>query len=344
MNRYLVTNLFGTGINIAWYAVIMCVGIIAGTVTAYFLSKKRGFKFDLIIDYLIIAIPLAVICARLYYVVFEWNYYFVEHPEKIVAVWEGGLAIYGAVIGAVIAAVIFCKWKKFPIAHLLDFGGCGLIIGQAIGRWGNFVNQEAFGTAVTNPDFQWFPFAVHIDKIPHSIDIVDEYGILVNNFQCTEPWHLATFFYESVWNLIVFGVLLWFFYKKAKRPGNVFALYLIGYGIGRTIIEGLRTDSLWLIPGVIRISQVLSLVLVIGSILYLILVRKKPIAEPYYGPYCLDYAKDAPAENESGNTAEAEEIITGSEESQPEKEEQEAGEPAGEASEENKEVTQEVEK
>ena len=293
-NRYLVQNLFGTGINIAWYAVIMCVGIIAGAVVAKILSKKRGFRFDLIIDFLILAIPFGIVCARLYYVFSEWDMY-AQNPAKIIAVWEGGLAIYGAVIGAIIAALIFCKWKKFPIGHLLDFGGCGLIIGQAIGRWGNFVNQEAFGTAVTNPSMQWFPFAVHIDGT-HYVAVFNEATGKMIRVVCEEPWHLATFFYESMWNLLVFIVLLWFFYKKAKRPGNVFALYLIGYGIGRAFIEGLRTDSLWLIPGAVRISQALSIVLVIGGILYLVLVRNRPMPPAYTGFYNLNYEPPAKPE------------------------------------------------
>lgn len=301
MDRYLVKNLFGTNISIAWYAVIMCLGIIAGAVTAYFLSKKRGFKFDLIIDYLIIAIPLAVICARLYYVFSEWDYYS-QDLAKIVAVWEGGLAIYGAVIGAVIAAIIFCYWKKFPIGHILDFGGCGLIIGQAIGRWGNFVNQEAFGTAVTDPRFQKFPIAVHIDGA-HSVAQFNEATGKMMQVACDEPWHLATFFYESMWNLLVFALLLVLFYKIVKRPGNIFASYLIAYGVGRAFIEGLRTDSLWLIPGVVRISQALSIVLIIGGILYLILIRKKPLKEAYYGKYCLDW-KEPQGEHEKEEMSE----------------------------------------
>ncbi len=329
MNRFLVKGLFGIeGLNIAWYAVIMCIGIVAGVITAYCLSKKRGYKFDVIIDFLILAIPLAVICARLYYVFSEWGYYS-QNPGDIIAVWKGGLAIYGAVIGGIIAALIFCKWKKVPLGDVLDFAGCGLIIGQAIGRWGNFVNQEAFGVAVTDPGKQWFPYAVKIDGA-HTVAQFDAATNSMINVTCQEPWHMATFFYESMWNLLVFAVLLWFFYKKAKRPGNVFALYLTLYGLGRVFIEGLRTDSLWLIPGVIRISQALAALCVIGGILYLLLIRKKPLPAAYNGPYCLvkkdpeDVAAEA-APEESADAAQedsdAEEVVTGDAEETPETDE-----------------------
>ena len=299
-------NIFGMHFDhfIAWYAVILVGGLIAGAAVACFFAKRRGFKLDIIVDYLIIAIPLSVIGARLYYVLTEWDRY-ADNPISMLYVWEGGLAIYGAVIGAVIAAVIFCLWKKVNIGHILDFGGVGLIVGQAIGRWANFVNQEAFGTAVTNPDLQKFPIAVHIDSY-HTVSVFDEgLGKMVQQV-CEEPWHLATFFYESMWNILVFAVLFVLMLKVLKRPGNAFAVYLIGYGLGRSVIEGLRTDSLWLIPGVIRISQALSVVLVIGGILYLILIRKRPMPATYSGFYSLNYNKPETAEE---NDEIAEEVI-----------------------------------
>ena len=243
----------------------------------------------MIVDFLIIGIPLAVVCARLYYVFSEWGYYS-QNPDKIIAVWEGGLAIYGAVIGAIIAAFIFCRWKKVPVGDLLDFGGVGLIIGQCIGRWGNFVNQEAFGVAVTDPNWQWFPFAVNITRT-HTVAEYNSALGMMEQVPCEAPWHLATFFYESLWNLIVFVLLLAYF-KKAKRRGNVFAMYLVLYGAGRAFVEGLRTDSLWLIPGVVRISQLVGILCVVLGILYLLIMRKRPYAfVPYEGPYSLTYQK-----------------------------------------------------
>lgn len=271
-SQYLVKNLFGTNISIAWYAVIICMGIIAGIVVGRYMAKRRGYNFDLVVDFLILAIPLALIGARVYYVALEWDRYAGDFSEMI-AIWHGGLAIYGGIIGGFIALVIFCRWRKFSIGIMADIAAPGLAIGQAIGRWGNFVNQEAFGAAVTEKSLQWFPYAVNITK-QHTIAVYDEAtGKMIQQI-CDAPWHMATFFYESVWNLIVFGILMWY-QKRAKKRGNVFVMYLVLYGAGRAFIEGLRTDSLWLIPGVLRISQGLALVCVILGLIYLIIMRNR---------------------------------------------------------------------
>ena len=271
-SQYLVKNLFGTNISIAWYAVIICLGIIAGIVVGRYMAKRRGYNFDLVVDFLILAIPLALIGARVYYVALEWDRYAGNFSEMI-AIWHGGLAIYGGIIGGFIAMLIFCKWRKFSVGIMADIAAPGLAIGQAIGRWGNFVNQEAFGAAVTEKSMQWFPYAVNITK-QHTIAVYDEAtGKMIQQI-CDAPWHMATFFYESVWNLIVFGILMWY-QKRAKKRGNVFVMYLVLYGAGRAFIEGLRTDSLWLIPGVLRISQGLALVCVILGLIYLIIMRNR---------------------------------------------------------------------
>lgn len=250
-----IRNLFGIqGLNIHWYGILICLGIIGGVWLAKVLAKRRGYTFEMIVDFLILALPLALIGARIYYVAFEWERYAGDFLEMI-SIWHGGMAIYGGVIGAVIAAIIFCKWKKIPLGDLLDIGAPPLILGQAVGRWGNFVNQEAFGNLITDPNLQWFPYGVYIERLGE--------------------WHQATFFYESLWNFIVLGALL-LLWKKIKRRGNVFVWYLILYGAGRFFIEGLRTDSLWLVPGVIRVSQLLSAILVIGGIVYLLVTRNRP--------------------------------------------------------------------
>ena len=198
-----VHNLFGIeGLNIAWYAIIVTSGIVAGILLGGFLAKKKGYTFEMLIDLMLLALPMAIVFARLYYVIFEWERYAGDFM-KIIAIWEGGLAIYGGVIGALLAALIFSKWKKVPFGDILDIGAPGLILGQAIGRWGNFVNQEAFGNVITNPSMQWFPYGVYIERLGE--------------------WHQATFFYESAWNLIVLAVLLWY-WKRAKHKGNVFVM------------------------------------------------------------------------------------------------------------------------
>lgn len=293
-----IHNLFGIeGLNIAWYAIIVTSGIVAGILLGGFLAKKKGYTFEMLIDLMLLALPLAIIFARLYYVVFEWERYAGDFM-KIIAIWEGGLAIYGGVIGALLAALIFSKWKKVPFGDILDIGAPGLILGQAIGRWGNFVNQEAFGNVITNPSMQWFPYGVYIERLGE--------------------WHQATFFYESAWNLIVLAVLLWY-WKRAKHKGNVFVMYLVMYGIGRFFIEGLRTDSLWLVPGVIRVSQLLSAVLVIGGIIYLAVMYTKPAKiREYTGKYRIVPAATA-AGATSAQAETAEESETSSEDLKEEK-------------------------
>ncbi|MEG1752693.1 MAG: prolipoprotein diacylglyceryl transferase, partial [Christensenella sp.] len=219
---------------------------------------------------------LAIIGARLYYVAFEWGYYS-EHPEEIIAVWNGGIAIYGAIIGGVIAAVILSKWRKFPLGRLLDVCAPGLILGQAIGRWGNFVNQEAFGQIVTNPKLQFFPYAVFISERYTGTEMI------------INQWVQATFFYESMWDIAMM-VLLLFYARRAKHDGNVFAMYLIGYGIGRFWIEGLRVSTLQV--GGIAVSQLLSLVLIAVGLIYILVMRKKNKANVLYeGRYCKDFKK-----------------------------------------------------
>lgn len=300
-SQYLVKNLFGTNISIAWYAVIICLGIIAGIVVGRYMAKRRGYNFDLVVDFLILAIPLALIGARVYYVALEWDRYAGNFSEMI-AIWHGGLAIYGGIIGGFIAMLIFCKWRKFSVGIMADIAAPGLAIGQAIGRWGNFVNQEAFGAAVTEKSMQWFPYAVNITK-QHTIAVYDEATGKMIQQLCDAPWHMATFFYESVWNLIVFGILMWY-QKRAKKRGNVFVMYLVLYGAGRAFIEGLRTDSLWLIPGVLRISQGLALVCVILGLIYLIIMRnreQKPftyVGKIYDLGYKLEKKKKAAQESE----------------------------------------------
>lgn len=293
-----VHNLFGIeGLNIAWYAIIVTSGIVAGILLGGFLAKKKGYTFEMLIDLMLLALPMAIVFARLYYVIFEWERYAGDFM-KIIAIWEGGLAIYGGVIGALLAALIFSKWKKVPFGDILDIGAPGLILGQAIGRWGNFVNQEAFGNVITNPSMQWFPYGVYIERLGE--------------------WHQATFFYESAWNLIVLAVLLWY-WKRAKHKGNVFVMYLVMYGIGRFFIEGLRTDSLWLVPGVIRVSQLLSAVLVIGGIIYLAVMYTKPAKiREYTGKYRIVPAAAA-AGAASAQAETAEESKTSSEDLKEEK-------------------------
>ena len=231
------------GIPVHFYGLIISASIALGVIIAMYFAKRRGFDPEIILDFVILAVPIGIISARLYFVIFTWSNY-KDNLLSIFRIWEGGLAIYGGVIGGVITAFIFCKRKKINPFELLDICTPSLILGQAFGRWGNFFNQEAYGSLVTDKSLQWFPYAVYIDN--------------------TQTWQLATFFYESAWNFLAF-IFLFFYSRKIPKKGNVFLLYLLLYGLGRSFIEGLRTDSLWLIPNVIRVSQMLSIVLVIIS-------------------------------------------------------------------------------
>lgn len=264
MNRFMVEDLFGLkGFNIAWYGVIIGFGMLLGVLLANYRAKKNGYKSDLIFDFFLIAFPVAIVCARLYYVAFEWEEY-LNNPLKVFATREGGLAIYGGVIGGFLSAVAFCKVNKFPILKLIDLAIPSLILGQAIGRWGNFMNQEAYGPVITNPKLQFFPYGVYIDAV--------------------KEWHQATFFYESMWNIILFTAML-IIARKAKKDGTLLAIYFMVYGLGRFLIEGLRTDSLYL-EGNIRVSQMLSLILIFIGVMLIVLLKQDKIKNrEYHGKY-----------------------------------------------------------
>lgn len=261
------------GKEIYWYGIIIAVGLILGVVIGVYEAKRKGYRSEMVLDFILLAVPLCIICARLYYVIFQWDNYVTE-PIRMLYIWEGGLAIYGGVIGGAIAAILFYRWRRIAIGDMLDIAAPGLIIGQAIGRWGNFMNQEAFGTAVSNPAWQHFPWAVYIDP-----------GKTIDGTFFPAGYYHATFFYESMWNLIVFAILL-LVRKKIKVRGGVFAMYVVLYGFGRFWIEQMRTDSLmW---GSIRVSEGLSELLFFGGIAYLVYMHfTRRNYFPYSGYYNL---------------------------------------------------------
>ena len=266
MDRFMIHNLFGIeGFNIAWYGVIIGVGMVLAVCVAAFRAKRAGYKTDLILDFVLFAVPIAIVCARIYYVIFEWDMYS-DDLMKIFAIREGGLAIYGGVIGGIATAVVFCKIQTFPLLKLMDFAMPSLLLGQIIGRWGNFMNQEAFGNLITDPKLQFFPYGVYIEDLAE--------------------WHQATFFYESAANLVLF-IMMMIVARRAKKDGWMTVLYLVGYGIIRCCIEGLRTDSLYLIPG-LRVSQLLSAVLIgIGLGIAWGIRSGRLRSAAYKGNYCL---------------------------------------------------------
>ena len=262
-------TLFGK--EVYWYGILIASSVLIGVLMAMRRAKKLGHNPDHIVDFCLLAIPLAIIGARLFYVltykdVSGVNPYF-QNPLSMLYIWQGGLAIFGGVIGGALGAWIFYKWRHIPFWDLADIAAPSLILGQAVGRWGNFFNQEAFGYVVINPDWQWFPAAVWIDNLAKCTDPLckcAEYGI---------HWHLATFFYESMWNFLVLIILLLLFKSSKRRPGDIFASYIVLYSLGRGVVEGLRTDSLMV--GGLRINQVISLVMVAAGIVFLVLRHRK---------------------------------------------------------------------
>lgn len=244
------------GVNIAYYGLVIAIGMGLGVFVACKNAKFRGLKSD---DLLLLAcyvLPLAIVGARIYYVLFSLDMY--TSFWQVFEIWKGGLAIYGGIIGGVVGVILYCSIHKKNIFDVTDVVVISLLLGQAIGRWGNFFNQEAFGFYVDNPSLQWFPFSVYIEHC-------NQEGCLCGG----SGWHLATFFYESLWNFITFLILIILFRKnKFKLRGSVTCLYFIIYGIGRAIIEGLRMDSLYL--GSIRVSQLLSIILIIVALSLLI--------------------------------------------------------------------------
>lgn len=246
-SRYIIGTL-------PWYGVLITCGVMLALLLAIHEEKRLQLKPDTMIDLAFWLIPMGLIGARIYYAAFNWQV-FEDDPLSVLRIWEGGIAIYGGVIGGLIALLLFARRRKLKPFLLTDAVAPGLVLAQAIGRWGNYFNMEAYGREVTNPAMQFFPLSVQIP------------------FGAGYTWHMATFFYESIWNLLVF-LLLWFVIRKRRAvPGTTTLWYLLLYGMGRFLIEGLRTDSLML--GSIRVSRLLSLLLVIFSLVMLTVNRIK---------------------------------------------------------------------
>ncbi|MBQ2818366.1 MAG: prolipoprotein diacylglyceryl transferase [Clostridia bacterium] len=229
-----------------WYGIIIACATLLAVVICMKRAHTVGLKEDNVVDLALVLIPSAIVGARLYYVAFEWDM-FKGDLLSILNIRTGGLAIYGAVIAGFIAALIYARIKKINPLNIIDLVAPSLILAQGIGRWANFCNQEAFGIEFVNEAMHWFPLSVYIERL--------------------DGYYAATFFYESIWCIAMFFVLLWYS-KKAKHPGNVFAMYLVVYGFERMFVEGLRTDSLYI--GGIRVSQLLSLLLVLAAGAYLL--------------------------------------------------------------------------
>ena len=237
-------------LTIYYYGIIIACGLILAVLYGCKRSKEFGIKEDDLVDGVLWVTPFAIACARLYYCIFSWDYYS-RNPIEILYIWEGGLAIYGGVLGALAGCIAFCKIKKIKVAALLDLVLLGFLIGQSIGRWGNFMNREAFGAETE--------FFLRMG--------------LLNSRNATIIYVHPTFLYESVWNAIGF-VLLHFLSKRRRYDGQIALLYAAWYGFGRAFIEGLRTDSLWWGP--FRVSQLLAAVSCFAAVIALLVLSFRP--------------------------------------------------------------------
>lgn len=257
------------GFDIAYYGIIIGVGMLCGIAMAVHEAKRTGQNPEMYYDFALCAIVSAIVGCRIYYVAFEWPYYS-QHPLEIFNLRQGGLAIYGGIIGGFVCMVIFSKIRKASLLLMADTVVPGLLIGQIIGRWGNFFNREAFG-GYTDSLFamQIKRTQVSQSNITHDIikHIVDIDGV---SYIQVHP----TFLYESLWNVIVLLIIL-FYTKKKKYDGQLFLIYLLGYGAGRFWIEGLRTDQLLILGTQVAVSQVLSATVAIAAAVIMIVMFKK---------------------------------------------------------------------
>ncbi|GAA0472479.1 prolipoprotein diacylglyceryl transferase [Alkalibacillus silvisoli] len=240
-----------------WYGFLIMLGALIGLLIAIRESKRLNLHKDFFIDLVVFAIPAAIVGARLYYVIFQWDNY--DSLIDIIDIREGGLAIHGGLIAAITVVYFYTKIKKVSFWKVVDIAAPSILFGQMLGRWGNFMNQEAYGGPITQTTYENFH-----QYIPNWI---------MQNMCVDGVYHHPTFLYESFWSLLGIAVLLYLRYKVNPRRGVIFFSYVIWYSFGRIFIEALRTDSLYLF-GEIRVAQLISIILIAGS-LYVMYYRKK---------------------------------------------------------------------
>lgn len=245
-------------LSVKWYGIIMAVAIMLAAWMSITEGKKRHIISDDFIDLLLWAVPLGYVGARLYYVIFEWGYYS-QHPDQIIAIWNGGVAIYGGLLAGLAVLLVFCYKRMLPPFLMLDIITPGVMAAQVLGRWGNFVNQEAHGGPTTLQFLQ----SLHLPEF------------VIQQMKINGTYYQPTFLYESFFNLIGLILILCLRHRKHLfKQGEVFMFYLLWYSVVRFFVEGLRTDSLYIF-GMIRVSQALSLVLFVITLIMLIYRRVK---------------------------------------------------------------------
>lgn len=240
-------------LEIHWYAICIVTGMVLAVWLAIKEAPRKGMTSDDIMDFILLAFPIAILGARLYYVVFQWSYYS-QHLDEIIAIWNGGIAIYGALLAGALVLLVFSYRRKINAYDFLDIAAPGVMLAQSLGRWGNFFNQEAYGKVVAQ-----------LNYLPKFIR---------DQMYIEGSYRVPTFLYESLWNLLGFAIIISLRHRPGLlKRGEVAWFYLVWYGCGRFAIEGLRTDSLML--GGLRVSQWLSLVLVILGLVMTYYGRKK---------------------------------------------------------------------
>ncbi|PEF50488.1 MULTISPECIES: prolipoprotein diacylglyceryl transferase [Bacillus cereus group] len=250
-------------LTVYWYGIIIGIGILLGLILATREGKKLQVPSNTFTDLVLYALPISILSARIYYVLFEWAYY-KNHLNEVFAIWNGGIAIHGGLIGAIVTTIVFTKKRNISFWKLADIAAPSLILGQAIGRWGNFMNQEAHGGPVSRTFLESLRFP----------------DIIINQMYINGSYYHPTFLYESIWNIIGFVTLL-ILRKGSLKRGELFLSYLIWYSIGRFFVEGLRTDSLMLTSS-LRMAQVMSISLIIISLLLMMYRRRKSLATTRY--------------------------------------------------------------
>ncbi len=256
-------SLFGMEIDIRFYGVLIATGLLLAVLYAHVQAPKLGIDRDRMFDVVLGAAVVAVLCTRLYYVLFSGNLdYYLQNPAKILAIWDGGLGIYGGIIGAFVSGFLLCRWRKVETLALFDLAGIGFLMGQGLGRWGNFFNQEAYGG---NTDLPW---GMTGDIIQRGVN-----GVVEDQMAPVHP----TFLYESLWCLLGVLVMHLMFKKCYKFKGQIFASYLIWYGAERLFVESLRSDSLYLGP--FRVSQLVAVAAIALGIVLLIVLSKRAKAK-----------------------------------------------------------------
>ncbi|MFA5726402.1 MAG: prolipoprotein diacylglyceryl transferase [Saccharofermentanaceae bacterium] len=250
------------GIEVYWYGLLISLGMVLCVVLGMLHSKKNKFSSDLVFDVILVSLPCAIVGARLYYVLSEWEMYSGD-LIKIFDTRSGGLAVYGGILGAFIGTLIMCKIRKIPFSAVVDFCVVYIPLGQAIGRWGNFFNQECFGTTTT------LPWGMKSSEVESYLRL---YFPDLDSTMAVHP----TFFYEFLATITIFFILL-YVRKYSKHAFESMAVYMILYGVARFFIEGLRTDSLYIGDTGIRTSQLFSAVLVVSGVIYLVVAYKKNI-------------------------------------------------------------------